>query len=115
MPNVPLDARAVLKPLVQCLVDRRYEDLVAMGRPGRVDISGAALRAYMADIPNNFQDTPDTAWSTVSVYPVASGVWNVDVPLWSADGRQSDVTLRATVEEGPDGRFVATLTDVRIL
>ena len=109
--DLPDTVRAELRCLVRDLAAGRYDDSVATGRGGRLTAaelrSAAALRAVA--------DLPDQAFELAHVYQIGGQpVYAVDLPLWTVEEGQSDLTLQVTVTFTTD-RAVVSIDDLHVM
>jgi len=100
--------------LVQDLAQKKYREIVADGRGGRLSVDGLenAIDAYGRTVV----PLPIEAWELVDVYPIVGrpGMLSMDVPLWTREEGRSDLTLSLTAEtSGEDVRV--EIDDLHVL
>lgn len=90
---------AEIRRLVKDLAERRFAELEADGRAGRVtaDELEHTIDAYGMTLT----ELPDEAIELIESYPVHGqpGLFLVDVPLWTAQEGRSDLTLSVTIHQ----------------
>jgi len=89
--QVPQRFRAALAAVVDRLVARDFDSVVARGGIGRW------IRPY----PATLIALPPQAWDRADAVPISTGGWSVRTPLWTEEEGRSDLTLTATVYESP--------------
>jgi len=85
------------------LVKGNFDQLERDGRSGR--LSSHELKEALQGYGRTIIALPDEAFHLVDVYPVKgqNATWAVDVPLWTAEEGQSDMTLSLTVFDSQHG------------
>jgi hypothetical protein len=92
-----------IRSLVETLVNGHFDQLERDGRSGR--LSAHELQEALHAYGRTLITLPDEAFRLAEVYPVKgqNATWAVDVPLWTAEEGQSDLTLSLTVSDSKDG------------
>ena len=107
-------AEKAVRQLVKDLVNGHYTEIEADGRIGR--LTKDELRRAVAEYGRRLTQLPEGAIEAVDVYPT-DGVLNqasVDVPLWTEEEGQSDLTLSVIIREEMD-RVTVTISDLHVL
>lgn len=91
-----------IKSIVRDLASGRYEDLEADGRSG--PSTAAGLREAVERYGATLVELPEEAFDWVDDYPREGreGVWKLDLPLYTEEEGQSDLTLILEAEAKPD-------------
>ena len=92
--------RQLIRQLVRDLVAGRYAELAAASVSGPSSAEG--LRGTIAAYPGTLVELPDEAFEWTDVYDYDAGGWRLEVPMYTAEWGQSDLTLilDAEVEGG---------------
>lgn len=87
-----------IRDLVDLLVRGAYAELEADGRIGR--LTADELRTAIEQYGQTLVALPDEAPRAISVYPHSTqpSVLALDIPLWTLEEGQSDLTLSLTAE-----------------
>jgi hypothetical protein len=103
MSSLPLQAKEAIQSLIHDLVVGDFEAIVASKRGG--DHTPEELRRGVEEYGRTLVDPPDDVWNLVYVYPITGrdGVYAVEVPLWTVEEGESDLTLSLTLGVLPDG------------
>lgn len=111
--DLPDTVRAELRCLVRDLAAGRYDDIVATGRGGR--LTAAELKQAVTRYHVHLADLPDQAFELAHVYQIGGQpVYAVDLPLWTVEEGQSDLTLQVTVTFTTD-RAVVSIDDLHVM
>ncbi|XVQ08800.1 DUF7668 domain-containing protein [Spirillospora sp. CA-255316] len=110
--EVPGHVRAALVPVIARIVAGDFAGLVADGLAPRH--FGDDLGVWVREYPFEPVDLPDEGWRYADAFAIGDGAWAVCVPLWTAEEGRSDLTVEATVTEGPDGPRVE-VDDIHVL
>ena len=91
-----------IKEIVRDLARGNYEKLEADGRSGRSTAEG--LREAVERYGGTLVELPDEAFDWMDEYPREGreGVWALDLPLYTEEEGQSDLTLILEAEAKPD-------------
>ncbi|MGK3964544.1 hypothetical protein WMF38_10250 [Sorangium sp. So ce118] len=108
------ELRTEIARLVADLSARRYTELEADGRAGR--LSAEELRTAVDQYGRTLVLLPNAAWDLVDEYPQADArnTVAVDVPLWTKEEGRSDLTLSLTATKEAD-RWVLHVDDLHVL
>ena len=103
-----------IREIVRDLAAGKYDVLEADGRSGRTSANG--LRERVESYGDPLVELPDEAFEYVSDYEseTQKGLWKLDVPLYTEEEGQSDLTLVLEASASPDDVKV-TIRDLRVL
>lgn len=103
-----------IKRLIVDLTARRYAEMVADGRAGR--LSAKELHTAIEAYGKTLLPLPDEAWDLVDEYPQvdAPNTVAVDVPLWTKEEGRSDLTLSLSATSKAD-KWVLHIDDLHAL
>jgi hypothetical protein len=107
-------ARAVICQLVEDIVVGDFGSIEADGRIGR--LTRDELRRAIQEYGKTLVSLPANAVEAADVYPLENspGEFAVDLPLWTAEEGQSDLTLSLTVVDVIDAPAVS-IDDLHVL
>jgi len=113
MPSLPPAALFELRRLVDDLAHSRWDTIQSDGRAGR--LTAAELRRAVADYGRSL--TPLPAEFPVDAYEIdgSPDSWAVDLPLWTTEEGQSDLTLQVTVQATDAGGVSLSVDDLHVL
>lgn len=95
---LPDSVREAVKTLVEALVAKRYAELEADGRSGRV--TAEELRRTIEEYGRVLVPVPKEAFQLADVFEVTGdeGGWAIDLPLWTKEEGRSDLTLSLSTQ-----------------
>jgi hypothetical protein len=98
MTQLPDEAREAVRAIVHDIVLGRFAELERDGRAGR--LTADEIRLAVLQFSRTLIDLPDEAWPVVDSYTcaVSDVQFAVDVPMWTNEDGQSDLSLSLTVE-----------------
>lgn len=104
----------VICTLVDALVRGAYTDIERDGRSGR--LTAAELRQAIVAYGRRLVPLPDEAAPLIAIYPQARNpdILAIDIPLWTAEEGQSDLTLSITAERIGD-TITVQIEDIHVL
>lgn len=85
-------------------------------RTGGVELRASDLAEAVANYRARLVVPSPHVEPALDVVPhLAGGAWSVNVPLWTAEEGQSDLTLEITVRQNPDGTFRLEVDGLHVL
>ncbi|HEX6953458.1 MAG TPA: hypothetical protein VF156_01150 [Agromyces sp.] len=108
--------REACRPIVDALVQGRYDDVERMTHGVRATAEEPRIRMEEFGGPAALADAPESEWAALEVVEIGGAeprAWFVDVDLWTADGERSDLTLSLDIVEDGDELRV-TVNDLRM-
>jgi len=108
------ELRERIAKLVEDLAAGRLRLLVDDGRAGR--LSEDELRRAVEDYGRTLVPLPEEAWGLIEIYEQTENpdVSSLDVPLWTIEEGQSDLTLSISVTKSESGISIA-VDDLHVL
>lgn len=104
--SLPPEVASGLQRLVRAIVDDKLEASKDYSAKG--SISPDDVRTVLVDAGITPGMPPQAYWDQVDVYPVEDikDAWAIDVDIWDAAGKQTDLTLQlAAFRDGGAVRF----------
>lgn len=105
-----------IKIVVDLLVRGEYGTLESMTRGVR--LSAPEMERAVTEYGRTLVRPPESGWALMDVYSLDGckfPAWSVDVPLWTEEEGESDLTLQLTLIEFSQGLFRVEIRDIHVL
>jgi hypothetical protein len=111
--QMPQGCVSQIAQLVALLVSKSYRELVDRGWVGRLTIQ--EIETAISEYGRSLVDPPPGFFDRADVYELTSGSgWHVDVPLWTAEEGESDLTLSLSVRMDGNSASIG-ISDLHVL
>lgn len=113
---MPIDYQfqAAIREVVELLVRGEFAVLERDGRSGR--LNSQEIESAISEYGKRLISLPDNSFQSADCYDIegVKNTWTMDIPLWTAEEGESDLTLSITVTKENDSIHVG-INDIHVL
>lgn len=106
----------VISRIIELLVAKRYDDVVALTVGRRLD--SASIRLAISEYGRTLVMPPKDAFDNLDIVQIKDAIhpqWSVRVPLWTQEEGRSDLSVELTIVRSSKGQYGVELDDIHVL